>query len=399
MGLKSEFLETMGPSAIRNITGKIREKKREGVSIVNFAGGMPDKNFFPYKELVEITKKVVEEEGAEVFQYAATDGYDPLREELAKLMKRYGVDVGFQNILVTSGSQQALNYIAKAMIEKGDCVVCEAPSYVGALDTIRAYGAKLIGISMDDEGMNMDELEEVLKSSPVKFIYTIPDCQNPSGRNMSAARRKRLAELACRYDTYVVEDSPYSMLSFSGELLPAVKSFDMEDRVVFLGSVSKTICPGVRVGWMAADTGTLFKIACMKQRDDLQVNNLAQRQVYGFMKDYDYDAHLKKICEIYKRRRDVMIESVQKYFPADVKVVVPQGGIFLWMEFEKGVDTLEMFDEIFEENLAYVPGTFFYPDRSGLNTMRLNFCTNSEQVIKTEMARMGRLMKALLKKK
>lgn len=399
MSLKSEFLETMGPSAIRNITGKIREKKREGISVVNFAGGMPDKNFFPYEELVEITKKAVEEEGPEVFQYAATDGYDPLREEIAKLMRKYQVETGFRNILITSGSAQALNYIAKAMIKKGDYVVCEAPCYVGALDTIRTYEPELIGVSMDDGGMKMDELEEVLKKHPVKFIYTIPDCQNPSGRNMSVERRKKLVELASQYDTYIIEDSPYSMLSFSGELMPAIKSFDREDRVVFLGSVSKTICPGVRVGWINADTDTIFKIACMKQRDDLQVNNLAQRQVCGYMRDYDYDAHLKEVCRIYERRRDVMVEAIRKYFPADVKVVIPQGGIFLWMEFSEGVNTLEMFDEIFKNNLAYVPGTFFYPDRSGLNTMRLNFCTNSEDVIETEMKKMGQLIQEYLMKK
>ena len=394
MTISSEYLDQLTPSAIRSITAKIRDKAKAGVAIASFAGGLPAAEFFPTTEIREITNKVLAEEGGNAIQYAASDGYDPLRETLVDLMKKFDVrNIDYKNILITSGAQQGLNYIMKGLIQKGNVVVCENPTYVGALDTMRACNPKIIGVNMDDDGMNMEELEGILKKIKVSVIYTIPDFQNPTGRCMSIAKRKKLVQLAEKYNTIIFEDAPYSMLTFNGKLMPAIKSFDEHDHVIYSGSTSKTIAPGIRIGWLVADKDSIQKLTYMKMRDDLQVNNLAQRQVYHYIADYDFDGHLAQVCQVYKKRRDCMLETVKANFPSDSKITVPEGGLFMWIELNKEVNTLEMFDFVFQKNIAYVPGTFFCPDRSGLNTMRLNFATADETIIREGIAELGRIIK------
>ena len=383
MSISSPFLDALTPSAIRSITAQIREKASAGVKIDSFAGGLPDPDLFPVKELSEITTCAFQEEGGNVIQYAASDGYNPLREEIVKLMeKKFNVKgLSIKNVMITSGSQQGLNYVAKGLIEDGDVVVCESPTYVGAIDSIKSYNPQIIGVKLEDDGIDLTALEEVLKKNSVKFIYLIPDFQNPSGRSMSIEKRKGIIELAEKYDTYIYEDAPYSLISFSGVIAPAVKSFDIYDRVIYAGSFSKTIAPGIRVGWIIADEDSIQKLIYMKMRDDLQVNNIAQRQVYGYLHNYKFDNHLSKIQDIYKKRRDCMIAAVKQYFPEDTKVVSPGGGLFMWLELNPSIDTLKMFDFVFSKNIAYVPGTFFCVGEKGLNTMRLNFATLPEEVI------------------
>ena len=384
MAIHSEFLDALTPSSIRNITAKIREKAAQGIQVTSFAGGLPSKEFFPIEDLRKINEQIFDEEGGEAIQYAASDGYDPLRKYLVEFMKRYQVTgIDYKNILITSGAQQGLSYLAKGLITPGSVVVVENPSYPGALDTFRAYGARTVGVSMDDDGMRMDDLERILQENQgnVPFIYTIADFQNPTGRTLSVERRKQLVELAEKYDTFVVEDGPYSLISFDGTVMPAIKSFDKYDRVIYSGSTSKTIAPGLRIGWLIADHESITKLVYLKMRDDLQVNNMAQRQVYHYMKDCDFDGHLNTVIEVYRRRRDLMIQCIQDSFPAGTRIVVPNGGLFIWLELPEGVNTLEMFDYVFQKNIAYVPGGFFSPDGSGWNTMRLNFSTSSEEKI------------------
>lgn len=384
MAIHSEFLDALTPSSIRNITAKIREKAAQGIQVTSFAGGLPSKEFFPIEDLRKINGQIFDEEGGEAIQYAASDGYDPLRKYLVEFMKRYQVTgIDYKNILITSGAQQGLSYLAKGLITPGSVVVVENPSYPGALDTFRAYGARTVGVSMDDDGMRMDDLERILQENQgnVPFIYTIADFQNPTGRTLSVERRKQLVELAEKYDTFVVEDGPYSLISFDGTVMPAIKSFDKYDRVIYSGSTSKTIAPGLRIGWLIADHESITKLVYLKMRDDLQVNNMAQRQVYHYMKDCDFDGHLNTVIEVYRRRRDLMIQCIQDSFPAGTRIVVPNGGLFIWLELPEGVNTLEMFDYVFQKNIAYVPGGFFSPDGSGWNTMRLNFSTSSEEKI------------------
>ena len=395
MVIHSEFLDALTPSSIRNITAKIRDKAAQGVQVVSFAGGLPSKEFFPIEEIRKINDQIFDEEGGEAIQYAASDGYDPLRKYLVEFMKRYQVTgIDYKYILITSGAQQGLSYLAKGLITAGSVVDVENPSYPGALDTFRAYGARTVGVDMDDDGMRMDHLEQVLRTNRgnVPFIYTIADFQNPTGRSMSVERRKQLVELAEKYDTFVVEDGPYSLISFNVTVMPAIKSFYKYGRVIYSGSTSKTIAPGLRIGWLIADHESITKLVYLKMRDDLQVNNIAQRQVYHYMKDCDFDGHLKTVIEVYRRRRDLMAKCVKESFPEGTRVVMPNGGLFMWLELPEGVDTLEMFYYVFQKNIAYVPGQFFSPDGSGRNTMRLNFSTSSEEQIERCIPILGEMV-------
>lgn len=396
MGLESEFLEKLTPSAIRDITASIREKKSQGIDVTNFAGGMPDSRYFPEEELKKITEDIFSQGDGELFQYAATDGYEPLREALAGLMERYGVKTSAREILITSGSAQALNYLGRALLREGSVVACEKPVYVGAVDTLKSYGAELVGISMEEDGMNLEELERVLKARKVSFIYTIPDFQNPTGCSLSAEKREKLARLARRYDTYIVEDSPYSLLSFRGTIAPAVKSFDEDGRILFLGSVSKTICPGLRVGWVCGDQESIRKLIYLKQRDDLQVNNLAQRQVFEYLMHGGFDENVREVCKVYQGRLECMTAAVRRYFPKESRYVVPAGGIFLWIELGGNIVSKELFPYMLAHRIAFVPGTYFYPDGAGESTMRLNFCTNDEQVIFEKVKEMGQVIQEFL---
>ena len=394
MVISSEFLDALAPSSIRGITAKIREKAKSGVQVVSFAGGLPSKEFFPVEDIRKINNQIFDEEGGEAIQYAASDGYDPLRQYLVEFMKRYQVtDINYKNILITSGAQQGLAYLSKGLIQKGSVVIVENPSYPGALDTFRAYGAEIVGVDMDDDGMRMDALEELLqKYDKVAFIYTIADFQNPTGRSMSVGRRKQIVELAEKYDTFIVEDGPYSLISFSGEIMPAIKSFDRYGRVIYSGSTSKTIAPGLRIGWLIADEESITKLVYLKMRDDLQVNNMAQRQVYHYLKDCEFDEHLKTVTDAYYRRCQAMIAGVRASFPQGTKIVVPGGGLFMWVELPEGFDTLEMFDDVFQKNIAYVPGTFFCSDGGGKNAMRLNFSSADEETIKRAIPILGEMI-------
>ncbi len=401
MVIHSEYLDSLTPSAIRSITAKIRDKAKQGEKVVSFAGGLPSAEFFPIDELRKINEQIFDEEAGEAIQYAASDGYDPLREYLVTFMERFQVTgLNYKNFLITSGAQQGLAYLSKGLITPGSVVITENPSYPGALETFKSCGAEIVGIRMDDEGMSMDELEQALKEHDnVAFIYTIADFQNPMGASMSIPRRKQLVELAERYDTFVVEDAPYSLISFDGTIMPAIKSFDQYGRVIYSGSTSKTIAPGLRIGWLVADEESIQKLVYMKMRDDLQVNNMAQRQVLHYLRDCDFDGHLRQVVEVYKKRKEVMIQQVLASFPEGTRIVPSGGGLFLWVELPEGNDTLEMFDYVFQKNIAYVPGVFFCPDGSGKNAMRLNFSTTGEEKIRECIPILGQMIKEYIQHK
>ena len=399
MAIHSKFLDALTPSSIRSITAKIRDKAKNGETVISFAGGLPSSEFFPVEDIKKIDAEIFSSEHGNAIQYAASDGYDPLREYLVEFMKRFGVEgINYKNILITSGSQQGLAYLSKGLITPGSVVITENPSYPGALDTFNAYGASVIGIDMEEDGMSMDKLENVLKENKnVAFIYTIADFQNPMGVSMSVEKRKRLVELAEEYDVFIVEDGPYSLLTFNGKVMPAVKSFDKYNRVIYSGSTSKTIAPGLRIGWLVADEESIQKLVYLKMRDDLQVNNIAQRQVYHYMKEYGFDEHLKQVIDVYRERRDVMIDAIKASFPEGTKIYKPEGGLFIWLELPEGADSMEMFDFVFQKNIAYVPGVFFYPDGSHKNAMRLNFSTTDKDTIAKYIPILGEMIKAYKK--
>lgn len=363
--------------------------------IISFAGGLPAPELFPIAEMKEITRFILDTMGQEALQYSPTEGYDPLRDQIAGMMKNLGVDTVRSEILITSGSQQGLDFSGKIFLDPGDVVLCESPSYLGAINAFRAYEGAFREIKTDDEGMIPEDLEKALKEIPnVKMIYVIPDFQNPSGRTWSLERRKALMELANRYDKPVIEDNPYGDLIYEGERIPSVKSLDTKGLVIFLGTFSKTFCPGLRIGWVCADPKMLNKYILVKQGADLQCNSMSQREISVFMDRYDLQRHVEKIRAVYKRRRDLMMESMEKYFPEGVTWTYPHGGLFTWVVVPGEIDTKELMERtIGETKVAYVPGASFFPNGGVCNTMRVNFSTMPDEKIVEGIKRLGELLK------
>jgi len=375
---------------------EIREllKLTQQPNIISFAGGMPAPESFPIEELVKIGKDVLENTGTLALQYGPTEGYQPLRDAIAKRMAKVKVDVKAENILVTSGSQQGLDFAAKIFINPGDIIVCESPTYLGAINAFKAYEPKFIEVSTDKDGMDMEELEEVLKNNEnVKFIYVIPDFQNPSGKTWSIERRIKLVELANKYNIGIIEDNPYGELRFEGEVLPAVKHFDTEGRVAFLGTFSKILCPGLRLGWVVADKEFLNKFILVKQGADLQSSTISQMEVAKFLENYNIDEHIQKIIDIYKVRRDVMIKTMEEEFPEGVSFTYPEGGLFTWVVLPEYMNARELALKALEQNVAYVPGGSFFPNGGNENTFRLNYSNMNEEKIVEGIKRLGKVIK------
>jgi len=389
----SKRMEGVKASTIREVL-KLTEKPE----VISFGGGMPAAEFFPIEEMKEVTNRVLDEDGQLALQYGPTDGYLPLREKVVKRLKPLGITgITADNILFTSGSQQGLDFCGKIFINPGDTVVCERPSYLGALNAFKAYECKFADIPMDDEGIIMDKLEEALKKNGnVKFIYVIPDFQNPSGKTWSLERRKQLVEMANRYDKVIIEDSPYYELRYEGEAQPAIKSFDTQDRVVYLGTFSKTLAPGMRLGWICAGSEILGKFNLVKQGADLQVNSLTQRQVNKYMEMYDLDERIDYLKKVYTKRRAVMIEEMKKHLPGEVKISIPQGGLFVWLEFPEHINTTELMKKALEKNVAFIPGDPFYPNGGGENSARFSFSAIPEERIKEGIKRLGEAVKEVL---
>ncbi len=382
-----------------NIKGSaIREllKLTEQPDIISFAGGLPAPELFPIEEMKKVCLKVLDSDGRAALQYSTTEGYIPLRKIISERMKNSGVEVPFEQIIITSGSQQGLEFSGKIFLNEGDTVICESPSYLGALNAFKAYQPKFVEIDMDEDGMKMDELENALKSTPnAKFIYTIPDFQNPTGITMNIDRRKKLVELATKYNVPVVEDNPYGELRFEGEKYPAIKHFDTEGIVIYLGTFSKTFAPGLRVGWIAASPEIIQKYVLVKQGADLQCNSMTQREVATFMDMYDLDEHIKKIIGVYGKRRDLMIQTMEKEFPKNVKFTYPNGGLFTWVQLPEGVDAGEVMKKALEEKVAFVPGGSFYPNGGNENHFRLNYSNMPEDKIVEGITRLGKVLKSL----
>lgn len=386
-------MDTVKASTIREIL-KLTEKPE----VISFGGGMPAPELFPIEELKEVTLSVLDNAGQKALQYAPTDGYPPLREKIVERLGRLGIKgIDKNNILLTSGSQQGLDFSGKVFLDPGDVVICEKPSYLGAINAFKAYECKFIDVPMDDGGMIMEDLEKALTDNTgVKYIYVIPDFQNPTGKTWSVARRKELVDMANRYDTIIIEDNPYYELRYEGEIPPAVKSFDTEGRVVFLGTFSKTFSPGLRMGWVCADQEILMKYNLIKQGSDLQVNTLTQMQLNTYIESYDFDARIEDIKKVYRHRRDLMVQKMKENFPEDVKVFVPEGGLFVWLEFPESVNTTQLMIKALERNVAFVPGDPFYPNGGGENACRFSFSNMPDDKIIEGIGRMGEVIKEMI---
>lgn len=368
--------------------------------IISFAGGLPAPELFPVKEMKAAVDKVFEEHGQEAMQYGAAKGVTALREVIQQHVKeKEDVDSKLDNVLVTTGSEQALDLVGKAFVDPGDTVLVEQPTYLCALDVFRSYGANFASVEMDEDGMKMDALEEALKANPnTKLIYTVPNFQNPTGRTMTEERRKQLAELAEKYDVYVLEDNPYGEIRFAGQHVPAVKSFDKSGHVLYMSTFSKTLAPGFRLGWLVADKNVVNKLTVLKQSADLHTDNLAQFAVAQFFADNDVDGHVKEISALYGKRKDLMLEGIKKYFPEGVKYTDPEGGMFLWVEVPGVDDTVELFKECLEHDVAFVPGDPFFAGEVQPGAFRLNYSNMKEDQIEVGLKRLGAALTAAVNK-
>ncbi|ADK15187.1 MULTISPECIES: PLP-dependent aminotransferase family protein [Clostridium] len=375
---------------------EIREllKLTEMPEVISFAGGLPAPELFPVDGMKKVTQEVLEKDGQVALQYSTTEGFKPLRDIIAKQrMSREGVDVTGDDIIVTSGSQEGIEFSAKIFVNEGDTIICESPSYLGAIGAFKAYRPNFTEIEMDEHGIIIEKLEEELKKNKkVKMIYTIPDFQNPTGITMSDDRRKRIAELAKEYQVPVIEDNPYGELIFEGTTHPSIKSFDKDGWVIYLGTFSKTFCPGLRLGWICAAPEILEKYIIIKQGVDLQCSTLDQRAAALFMQKYDLNEHVEEIKKVYGKRRKLMLESMDKYFPKEVKHTNPYGGLFTWVYLKEGLDSAEILKEALKENVAYVPGGPFFPNGGHKNHFRLNYSCMSEDKIVEGIKRLGKVL-------
>ena len=372
-------MQHLKPSEIREL---LKLTQRPGM--ISFAGGLPASELFPAPEMVEVTQRVLAADGAQALQYSTTEGDPSLREHIAARMNRaQQTRVAAADILITSGSQQGLDLTGKIFLDEGDVVLCESPTYVGAIGAFKAYQPRFVEVDTDDEGMVPAALEKaLLAGDKVKLIYAIPDFQNPSGRTWSLARRQAVVDIAARHGVPLIEDSPYAELRFEGEPLPALKALDQHDNVVFLGTFSKIFCPGLRCAWLAAPAALLSRYVVVKQAADLHTSTLVQRQVAGYLDTFSLDDSIARVIDVYRERRDLMIGVLEAELPDDVTFTRPQGGLFLWVTFPERVNGRELLEACIEQLVAFVPGGAFFPGGGHENTARLTFSyMQPEQIV------------------
>jgi 2-aminoadipate transaminase len=365
--------------------------------IISFAGGLPASETFPVKELEEISSELLREKGATALQYGPTEGEFGLREEIAKWMSRERISVRPENILVTSGSQQGLDIVSKVFLDPKDIVVVELPTYIGGLQAFTAYRARMIGVPQDNCGMRMDLLEKTLvklaaRSKKPKFIYVVPDFQNPSGVTMSLERRRKLLELAHKFEVPIVEDSPYRDLRFAGQTVPAVFSLDADKQVMVLGTFSKLLCPGLRLAWIMAPTEWMDRMIVAKQSMDLCCPTYTQLIIAEFMKRGLLPRQIDRIRKLYAKKREVMLEALRRHMPKGVEWTEPEGGLFLWVKLPKNMSANTLFPKAVENKVVYVVGSAFHCNGKGQNTMRLNFSYPSEEQINKGIERLAKMI-------
>lgn len=373
----SNRISSLKPSAIREIFKVLGDP-----SIISFAGGNPDPATFPAKEMSQIAEKLFLENSAAALQYGITEGYTPLRELTASRLKdKYHVGTEKDNLIITSGGQQAISLLAQVMANEGDVVICEEPSFIGALNAFRSFNAQLKSVPSDEFGMRMDALEETLKTTKnVKFIYIIPTFQNPSGRTLPIDRRRKILELASKYNVLILEDNPYFELRYSGEYVPPIKSMDEEGVVLYAGSYSKILSPGIRMGFACGPKPVIDKMVVAKQVSDVHTNQFFSMLVAEYLKQYDLDAHIEKIRDLYRKKRDIMIRGLEEKLDPRITFTRPDGGIFLWCQMPDEFDGNEVCKTLTQKKVAAVPGSAFLVDESKKSpALRLNFSMSTEE--------------------
>ncbi len=387
---------------------EIREllKLTEEPGIISFGGGLPAPEVFPIKEFEEACVRVLRDHGGQALQYSTTEGYRPLREMIARHAARYGVTVTADNILITSGSQQALDLIGKVFINQGDHILVERPTYLAAIQAWNTYQAQYTPVEIDDDGMKTDALEAALRGGP-KFMYALPNFQNPTGVTLSLERRRTLVKLADHYGCPIIEDDPYGQLRYEGEHLPPIVAVDSEYRsgngkpysgnVMYMSTFSKTLAPGLRLGWIIGPVSVIERLVQAKQGTDLHTATFTQMVAYEVARHGFLDEHVKVIRRVYRERRDAMLSAMAEYFPPGVTWTRPQGGLFLWVRFPEGVDAVDVLREGVKEKVAFLVGAAFFPDHSNANTARFNFSNADPQMIREGVRRVGVVLKRMLK--
>lgn len=387
----SSRAQNLESSKIREISKIISER-----DIISLAGGMPSPDSFPIQVVSELSSQLLEEQGAEALQYGTTTGYRALRDKIAeRLNENFGMSVEGENVLVTSGAQQALYLVGKVFVEGNDEVVVEAPTYASILQILQELEADVRDVKLKEDGFAVKELESYLKNGGnPKLAYFVPTFQNPSGITTSREKRKRLVELADEHNFLIVEDDPYHKLRYSGKDVPPIYSFDDQNRTIYVGTLSKLLAPGLRVGWIVARREFIDKLQLAKQPVDLCTNVFSQHLAYRYLKEGIVDRQIEKIKKLYKTKRDHMLEALRKYLPDEVEWTTPAGGMFIWLSLPERIDAEEMFQEALDNGVAYVPGSIFYGNSPRKNTLRLNFTFVEKKEISEGVERLGALIQS-----
>ncbi len=391
----SERVKTLKPSAIREIF-----KYAADPTVVSLSAGNPAPEAFPVKEIAEISNKIMTENPIAALQYSVTEGYAPLRQAVGDFMKsEYNVGRDFDELVITSGAQQVMDLLTKSTVNEGDTVICEAPSFIGSLNSFRSYNARLCGIPLEADGMNLQALESALQNEKnVRFIYIISNFQNPSGVTTSLEKRKKIYELAKKYNVMILEDNPYGELRISGENIPPIKSFDEDGIVAYAGSFSKILSPGMRLGYVIAPKTVVQKMIVCKQGEDVHTNIWAQMVAHRFMTEYDFKGHLANLREIYRKKANFCMELLDKYLvPNKITYQPIEGGLFIWCKLPEGVDMPDFCKQAVLRKVCVVPGNAFLTDESEqCSSFRINFSTPTDEQLEKGIKILGELAKEIL---
>ncbi len=390
----SDKIKELKPSAIREIFKSLTDP-----SIISFAAGNPSPESFPVEALGEISADIFKNQSTTALQYSITEGYPPLREAIAKRQReKFSIGTDEDSVLIVSGGQQGMELSCKVFCNEGDEVICENPSFIGSLNSFRSLGATPIGVELDEDGMDIEALENALAAHPkARLIYVIPTFQNPSGRTTSYEKRVKIYELARKYDRIIIEDNPYGELRFSGEDVPTLKSMDEDGRVIYCSSFSKILSAGMRVGFVVANNEIIQKLAVAKQGEDVHTNIFFQMLAYKYMTEYDIDAHIKKINDIYRRKCNLMLDALDKYMPSEVAFTRPEGGLFIWCTLPAHVDAPSFISRAVERKVAVVPGVAFNCDTSAPSqSFRINYSMPSDEQIVEGVKILGELAREMI---
>lgn len=380
-------MSNVSPSALREIL-----KVAERPDIISFAGGMPAPELFPVSELARAHAQVFAEDGASALQYSTTEGWRPLREWIAARLRKRGVPADADRVMITTGAQQGIDLVGRVFLERGDEVVVENPGYVAALQVLGAYEAVPIPVESDDDGMCVDQVEAALRRGP-KLIYVVSEFSNPKGTTLSSERRKQLIALSLRYGVPILEDNPYGELRYSGVAAEPLAALDRDNMVIHIGTFSKTISPGMRIGWLLASEDIFREVVIAKQASDLHTSSIQQRACARLLREFDYDKHIDRLCRVYGERCATMRDAIRRHFPAEARSTEPDGGLFLWVELPASVSADDVFAEALSDGVAFVPGACFFAGEPKSNFMRLNFSNQTPDMIEEGIRRIAGVLK------